>query len=176
MVAFCAIVVAVVVTTLSRPPMSLAIRDCTSPGAGPGEERQRHLLQVLVDGGAQVVHHALADDVRHVRLPHARRVGEDRDRDHRQHGHGQHGLVVLEDPDVERLPEQERLEDRDAGRDDDQREHGREPEAVGPEQRQDPAGVALARRVHQRRRLVATAPRSERIAPVPPAPCDAANP
>ena len=30
-VAFCAIEVAVVVTTLSRPPMSLAIRDCTSP-------------------------------------------------------------------------------------------------------------------------------------------------
>ena len=30
-VAFCAIVVAVVVTTLSSPPMSLAIRDCTSP-------------------------------------------------------------------------------------------------------------------------------------------------
>ena len=34
-------------------------------------------------------------------------------------------LVVLEDPDVERRPEQERLEDRDAGRDDDQHEHGR---------------------------------------------------
>ncbi len=30
-VTFCAIVVAVVVTTLSSPPMSLAIRDCTSP-------------------------------------------------------------------------------------------------------------------------------------------------
>ena len=30
-VAFCAIVVAVVVTTLSRPPMSLPMRDCTSP-------------------------------------------------------------------------------------------------------------------------------------------------
>ena len=30
-VAFWAIVVAVVVTTLSSPPMSLAIRDCTSP-------------------------------------------------------------------------------------------------------------------------------------------------
>jgi len=30
-VAFWAIVVAVVVTTLSRPPMSFAIRDCTSP-------------------------------------------------------------------------------------------------------------------------------------------------
>ena len=30
-VAFWAIVVAVLVTTLSRPPMSLAIRDCTSP-------------------------------------------------------------------------------------------------------------------------------------------------
>ena len=30
-VAFWAIVVAVVVTTLSRPPMSLAIRDWTSP-------------------------------------------------------------------------------------------------------------------------------------------------
>ena len=30
-VALDAIVVAVVVTTASRPPMSLAIRDCTSP-------------------------------------------------------------------------------------------------------------------------------------------------
>ncbi len=66
---------------------------------------------------------------------------------------GQHRVVVLEEPDVERLPEQERLEHRDPGRDHDQHEHGREPQPVGPEQREDPAGVALARRVHQRRRL-----------------------
>ena len=80
--------------------------------AGAREERQRHPLQVPVDGGAQVVHHPLADRVRHVRLPDAERGGGDRDRDHRQHQPRQQRRVVLEDPLVEHVPEQERVEHR----------------------------------------------------------------
>ena len=53
--------VAVEVRTLSTPPMSLAIRLCTSPVRVLREEREREALQVPVDRGAQVVHHALAD-------------------------------------------------------------------------------------------------------------------
>ena len=42
-------------------------------GARAREERERHPLQMAVDGGAQVVHHPLADHVRDVRLPDADR-------------------------------------------------------------------------------------------------------
>ena len=73
-----AIDVAVVVTTVCTPPMSLAMRDWISPGARAREERERQALQVPVDGGAQVVHDALADDVGQVGLPDAERAGGDR--------------------------------------------------------------------------------------------------
>ena len=79
-------------------------------------------------------------------------------------------LVVLEDPDVEGPPEQERLEHRDAGRDDDQHEHGREAEPVGLEQREDPARVSRSRVGSISGGGLREEPRSERIAPEPPAP------
>ena len=47
-----------------------------------GEERQREPLQVLVDLRAQVVHHALADDVGQPGLADAQHPGGDRDADH----------------------------------------------------------------------------------------------
>ena len=96
-VAFCAIVVAVLVATLSMPPMSLAIRDWTSPRARAREERERQPLQVAVDGDAQVVHDALADLGRDVGLHDAQRRGRDRDRDHPEHELGQQRRVVVED-------------------------------------------------------------------------------
>ena len=74
--------VAVLVTTLCTPPMSFEIRDWISPGARAREEREREALQVPEHGGAQVVHHALADLVREQRLPDAEHAGDDRDRDH----------------------------------------------------------------------------------------------
>ncbi len=48
-------------------------------GARAGEEGERQALQVAVDGGAQVVHDALADDVGQPRLRHAEDAGGDRD-------------------------------------------------------------------------------------------------
>ena len=60
--------VAVEVTTFCTPPMSLAIRDCTSPVRVRGEEGERQPLQVAVHGRAQVVHHPLADLVGEQRL------------------------------------------------------------------------------------------------------------
>ena len=62
--------VAVDVTTVSIPPMSFAIRLCTSP-VRPREEGQGEALEMAVDRGAQVVHHRLADEVREERLPDA---------------------------------------------------------------------------------------------------------
>ena len=73
MVAFWAIVVAVVVTTLSMPADVVGDPRLHLAGPRPREERQRHALQVAVDGGAQVVHDPLADLVRDVRLPDAER-------------------------------------------------------------------------------------------------------
>ena len=59
------------------------------------EERQRQPLQVAVHRGAQVVHHALADDVGEPRLPHAQRAGGDADRDHPAHEPRQQRRVAL---------------------------------------------------------------------------------
>ena len=74
-VTFETIEVAVEVTTLWTPPMSFAIRDWTSPVRVRREERERQPLQVAVDGGAQVVHDLLADDVREPGLQHAEHAG-----------------------------------------------------------------------------------------------------
>ena len=64
-------------------------------GAGPGEEGQRHALQVRVDGGAQVVHDPLADLGGHVGLRHAERAVGDR---HDDHGGGEHGQQAQSAP------------------------------------------------------------------------------
>ena len=72
--------VAVEVTTLCTPPMSLAMRRLHLAGARAGEERERQPLQVAVHGRAQVVHHPLADLVGEQRLVDAEDAGGDRDR------------------------------------------------------------------------------------------------
>ena len=81
-VTFWTIEVAVEVTTLSMPPMSLAIRDCTSPVRVRVKKASDMRCRWRVDGRAQVVHHALADLVGDPRLRHA-----DHARDHRQRDH-----------------------------------------------------------------------------------------
>ena len=123
-------------------------------GARAREERERHLLQAVVDGGAQVVHHLLADDVRDVGLPDARRLRDEGDADHPEHRLGQDRSVVPEEPVVQRPLDQERVEHADPRGEHDQRQHDAEPLAVRPEQAQDPAPVALARRIHQPGRLL----------------------
>ena len=56
-----AIEVAVEVTTDCMPPMSLVIRDCTSPVRVRVKKAMRLALQVREHVGAQPVHHLLAD-------------------------------------------------------------------------------------------------------------------
>ena len=62
---------AVSVTTDWTPPTSLASRLWISPVRGRGEEPQRQALEVRVQRVAQVLHHALADDVVEVALADA---------------------------------------------------------------------------------------------------------
>ena len=81
-VTFETIEVAVVVTTLWTPPMSFAIRDCTSPVRVRVKNASDSRWRCSVDGGAQVVHHLLADEVRLPGLGDADHAGDDRDRDH----------------------------------------------------------------------------------------------
>ena len=57
--------------------------DLARPGGR--EEPQRHVLQVLVERVAEVLHDLEADQVRQVRLPDADRAGDDRDDDHDPH-------------------------------------------------------------------------------------------
>jgi hypothetical protein len=68
-----------------------------------------------VDLRAQVVHHALADDVGEPRLPDAEHAGRDRDGDHAGHQQDQQAVVVLRDRDVEDVAQQERGDDAEAG-------------------------------------------------------------
>ncbi len=71
-------------------------------GAGPGEERDRHFLDVVEDGGAQIEDQALADrrgqPPRHQRHP---RLGDRNARDHQgQHHHDADGALadLVDDP------------------------------------------------------------------------------
>ena len=119
--------VAVEVRTLSTPPMSLRDPALHLAGARLREEREREPLQVAVDRGAQVVHHALADLRREVRLDDAEDAGDERDRDHPGDEHAQQAQVDCRRPvarrsdrRVEDLPQQERRDDPEARGDDDQ--------------------------------------------------------
>ena len=116
-------------------------------GAGAGEEGQREPLQVLVDRRAQVVHHALADLVREQRLHDAERAGGDCDRDHAGDEQVQQREIagcVARQRVVEGRLDEECRDRAERGREEDQREDGREPELVGPEQADDPAEVRAA--------------------------------
>jgi hypothetical protein len=95
-------------------------------GARAREEGQRQALQVAVDRGAQVVHHALADQVRQPRLRHAERPGGDRDGDHAGHQHRQQRGVALGDRVVEHRAQQEGRDHAQPRREADEREHDRQ--------------------------------------------------
>ena len=71
--------VAVEVTVACMPPMSLAMRDCTSPVRVRVKNASDMRCRWRVDGGAQVVHDALADGGGDQGLQDAEDAGDDRD-------------------------------------------------------------------------------------------------
>ena len=77
-------------------------------GAGAGEEGERQALEVAVDGGAQVVHDALADGVGEQRLPDAEHAGDDGDGDHPEARARSAGSCRPAGSPVEHLAQQER--------------------------------------------------------------------
>jgi hypothetical protein len=122
------------------PPTSFVRRDWISPR--PGEESQRHALEVLVEAVAQLLHHPLTDAVGDVGLQHADRAGHDRDADHdpdqnleeRQIDRQQDGMPVdhvsREKCDVEDDRDEHWIHHACAGRDDYQEGDGRHPGAM----------------------------------------------
>ncbi len=117
--------------------------------AGTREERQRHALQVGEDGGAQVVHHALADLVCDPRLRHADHAIDDRQRDHPADQPRQQRQIALLEALVDRFAQQERRGDAEDRAEEDQRQQGPQTQPVGDEQpcnapqRHRPVGVVL---------------------------------
>ena len=83
------------VTTDCMPPMSLVIRDCTSPVRVRVKKRERLALQVREHVGAQPVHDLLADPGADPGLDHAERGGDRGDGDHAGGQPGQQGDVAL---------------------------------------------------------------------------------
>ena len=74
--------VAVEVSTLSTPPMSLLMRLCTSPVRVLVKNASESRCRCRKTRGTQVVHHPLPHLGRDVRLNDTDRAGPDRDRDH----------------------------------------------------------------------------------------------
>ena len=144
-----AIEVAVVVTTVCTPPMSLAIRDCTSPVRVRVKNASESRCRCAVDGGPQVVHHLLADLVRLPRLGDADGAGHDRDRDHPADQHQRAAssrLVALGQHVVEQVAQQERRDHARARRRPRSCRADRpSAQSVGPEQAER-SGVVLRRR------------------------------
>ncbi len=99
---------------------------------------------MLVDRGAQVVHHALADLVREQRLDHAENARPDRDSDHRGDEDVEQAQVAVRERVVEDALHQEGRDRADDGREDDQTEDGGEPESVGLEEADDPPQVGAS--------------------------------
>ena len=109
------------------------------------EEREREPLQVAEDGGAQIVHHALADLVREQRLPDADGADDDGDHDH-PGGEERELLRVLRVDRVQGAAQQERRDHTEDRGQHDQREHGAEPQLVRLEQPPGPAQRGAADR------------------------------
>jgi hypothetical protein len=121
--------VAVFVTTFWTPPMSLLIRDCTSP------------VRVRVKKASESRCRCRKTDlVREERLNHAEDSRQDRDHDHPRGVQGNPVLVVRLDRD-EQAAEQEGRHDAESGAEDDQPEQKREALPVRLEERPDPPHV-----------------------------------
>ena len=138
--------VAVDVTTVWMPPMSFAMRDCTSPVRVRVKKRERQPLQMAVHGRAEIVHDSLPDDVREPRLRNAQHAGRDRDCDQPDDELVEESRLLLGQGHVEDRADQKRGDHPEPGRDEDEREHGSEAPLIGPEEGDDPAQVGAPHR------------------------------
>src|SRR5439155_24077609 len=108
------------------------------------DEGEREPLQMTVDGRAHVVHHALADLSREVRLDHAEDAGDDRDRDRDADECARQPQPTLRDRGVEELLDHERRDDAEPGGEYDQRSDDAELPPVRSEEPADAAQVRTA--------------------------------
>ena len=113
-------------------------------GAGLREEREREPLQVAVDGRAHVVHHALADLRREVRLDDAERPGDHGDRDRDADEGARQSQPPFGNGGVEERLDDERRDHAEPGRDEDQQRDDGEPAGVRAEEPPDAAQVRAA--------------------------------
>ena len=110
-------------------------------GALGGEEAQGQRLEMRVQTVTQVAHHPLAHLLGEPGLEHAQAA---RHHDHRGHGDGQRpeqgqvGPAVHEEGGVEHHPDQDRVDDAQAGGDQDQQADGEDARPVGLERLCDP--------------------------------------
>ena len=109
-----------------------------------GEEAQRQPLEVRVQRVAQVLHHALADDVVEVRLADADEARDDRDDDHQAGVEVEQPEVLLRDRLVDEQLEQVRVDEPEQARDDDREQDRGDRHAVRPEEAGDPADGPVA--------------------------------
>jgi hypothetical protein len=96
---------------------------------------------MLVDRRAQVMHDALADDVREPGLSDAENPGHDCDPDQAEDEDREQRVIVLRQRVVEDVADEERRDDAEERREADEPEDGAEPHAVGPEQDEDAAQI-----------------------------------
>ena len=126
--------VAVDVTTFCTPPMSLAMRDWTSPVRVRVKKASdmRCRWRYTAARRSCITRWPTRFDS-HV-CPTPRTPVDDRHADHPQHEPGQQRRVVLRDRDVEDLAQQERRGHRQRRRQGDEREDGEQPPPVWPEE------------------------------------------
>ncbi len=99
---------------------------------------------MAVDGSAEIVHHALAHEIREVRLPDARHAADDGDPDEPEDERCEQLAVLVRDGDVEDRAKQEGRHHAEGRRAEDEPEDEHEPAAVGTEQAGDTSQVLAA--------------------------------
>jgi hypothetical protein len=151
-----------VIARRSRPTRRVS----QTKNAGPGEERERKALEVLVDRDAQVVHHPLSDVGRDVGLHDAQRRGRDGDGDHPADKLAEQRQVALGERPGQHEAEQKGRDHAQGGGEDDQCDDAEQPPLVGREETQNPPALALTLWIEELRSRLARA-EHPRTAPAP---------
>ena len=138
---FAVIDAAVSVTTDWMPPTSFASRLWISPVRVAVKNRSGRLLQVRVQGVAQVLHHVLADDVVEVALTNPDQPRHDRQHDHQPDVQVELVVVAADDDVVDQQSEQQRVDEADEARGDDGHQDDDDLEPVRAEERRGSAGT-----------------------------------